>query len=274
MARELLPEADLISRKSPSTPCSDEILHLTAPSEDEPIDPIYRSIVGKLGWLVLMTRPDLAFAYSLLSRHSSHGTKHHTECALQVVRYAYKTKDYKITYGPQQVQELHEIITSHSDFCPDVLPNNSIISFTDASHGGEKPMIGGVSFKNGSPFDWRSSRAPFTSLSSCEVEYVAATKMAVDIQWSREVNDFIENKTTTGPTVLFCDNKSAVMLSDNNTSSKRLKHIATRIAFLREKVQNEELVLYHIRTTGQVADIFTKPLGAAIFHPLRILLLG
>ena len=101
MARELLPEADLISRKSPSTPCSDEILHLTAPSEDEPIDPIYRSIVGKLGWLVLMTRPDLAFAYSLLSRHSSHGTKHHTECALQVVRYAYKTKDYKITYGPQ-----------------------------------------------------------------------------------------------------------------------------------------------------------------------------
>lgn len=72
---------------------------------------------------------------------------------------------------------------------------------------------------------------------------------------------------------IFCDNKSAVMLSDSATSSKRLKHVATRIAFLRELVQSKTIALYHISTTGQVADIFTKPLSAQTFHGLRILML-
>ena len=63
-------------------------------------------------------------------------------------------------------------------------------------------------------------------------------------------------------------------LSDNNTSSKRMQHIATQIAFLREAIQDKHVVLYHIRTSGQVADIFTKPLGAATFHTLRSMFLG
>ena len=67
---------------------------------------------------------------------------------------------------------------------------------------------------------------------------------------------------------------AAVMLSDSNVSSKRLKHIMTRIAFLREKVEDKEVMLYHIRTKGMIADIMTKPLAAAQFHSLREVLLG
>ena len=59
------------------------------------------------------------------------------------------------------------------------------------------------------------------------------------------------------------------MLSDSNTSSKRMKHIATRIAFLREATKDKKIVLYHVNGTGQLADIFTKPLGAPAFHALR-----
>ena len=90
----------------------------------------------------------------------------------------------------------------------------------------------------------------------------------------RYIKEFLHNQNITEPTVIFCDNKSAVMLSDSNTSSKRMKHIATRIAFLREAIQDKHVVLYHIRTNGQVADIFTKPLGAATFHTLRPIFLG
>ena len=53
------------------------------------------------------------------------------------------------------------------------------------------------------------------------------------------------------------------------TSSKRMRDVATQIAFLREQVKDTKRVrLTHIRTQGQVADLFTKPLTAAVFHPL------
>ena len=69
--------------------------------------------------------------------------------------------------------------------------------------------------------------------------------------------------------LILCDNQAAVLLSDGNTSSKRMKHVATRIAFLRELVQNKTITLLHISTKGNIADIFTKVLPASTFHELR-----
>ena len=48
-----------------------------------------------------------------------------------------------------------------------------------------------------------------------------------------------------------------------------MKHIATRIAFLREQIADKTIMLYHIRTEGQLADIFTKALLPSVFHYLR-----
>ena len=76
------------------------------------------------------------------------------------------------------------------------------------------------------------------------------------------------------PITLLCDNLAVILVSENNTSSKRMKHIATRIAFLREQVEAKNVQLFHIGTKGQVADIFTKPLAASVFHFLRPILVG
>ena len=120
---------------------------------------------------------------------------------------------------------------------------------------------------------WKAGRLQFTSLSSCESEYIAATKATVTIKTIRGVKSFFGQKPDL-PTILFCDNKAACMLSEKNTSSKRMKHIATRVHFLQEAVEGKEICLQHIRTTGQIADIFTKPLGASVFHTFRQLLVG
>jgi hypothetical protein len=72
-----------------------------------------------------------------------------------------------------------------------------------------------------------------------------------------------------GPSIVFCDNMAAVQLSDSDTSSRRMKHIATRIAFLRERVGEKDVTLYHVMAPGMVADIFTKPLAIKLFQTFR-----
>ena len=135
-------------------------------------------------------------------------------------------------------------------------------------------MAGHVLLYGGGPVCYRAKRVPLTTLSVCETEYVQATLTVVEILATRGKLAFMGHPTIkVDPTMLFCDNKAAVQLSDNNTSSKRMKHIATRIAFLRETVQRKEVLLHHIQTEGQVADIMTKALGAHLFHALRKLLL-
>ena len=75
-----------------------------------------------------------------------------------------------------------------------------------------------------------------------------------------------------GASPIFCDNRATILLSDSGISIKKLRHVATHIAFLRELVTSEDIMLLHISSKGQIADIFTKPLPAATFHDLRMFL--
>lgn len=67
-------------------------------------------------------------------------------------------------------------------------------------------------------------------------------------------------------TVIFCDNSSAIALSKNSVFHKRRNHIDTKFHYIRELVNNGEIVLVHCRTQEQVADIMTKPLGQKSFE--------
>ena len=74
------------------------------------------------------------------------------------------------------------------------------------------------------------------------------------------------------PTLLFCDNKAACMLSESNLSSKRMRHVATRLAYLKERVSAGEILMTHLGTDGNLADIGTKILSTKQFHRFRPLL--
>ena len=70
-------------------------------------------------------------------------------------------------------------------------------------------------------------------------------------------------------TVIFCDNSSAISLSKNSIFHKRTKHIDTKFHFIRELVNNGEIVLQHCRIEDQFADILTKLLAQKSFEHFR-----
>jgi histone deacetylase 1/2 len=49
----------------------------------------------------------------------------------------------------------------------------------------------------------------------------------------------------------------------------RTKHIEVRYHFLRDNVEKGTIVLRHVPTQDQLADIFTKPLDQATFVRLQ-----
>eukprot|EP00253_Pinus_taeda_P024657 PITA_24657 len=77
------------------------------------------------------------------------------------------------------------------------------------------------------------------------------------------------SKCNGNATIIFCDNSPAIALSKNSVFHKRTKHIDTRFHYIRELVNNGEIVLKHCRTQEQVADILTKPLGQKSFEIFR-----
>ncbi len=61
--------------------------------------------------------------------------------------------------------------------------------------------------------------------------------------------------------VIYCDNISSILFTNNSVNHARTKHIEVHYHFIREKVIGKEIDLIHVNTKDQVVDIFTKALG-------------
>lgn len=72
--------------------------------------------------------------------------------------------------------------------------------------------------------------------------------------------------------MLHIDNKSAIDLAKNPVFHGRSKHIDIRYHFIRECVERGEIVVKHVSTELQRADILTKALATVKFERMRSLL--
>jgi hypothetical protein len=59
---------------------------------------------------------------------------------------------------------------------------------------------------------------------------------------------------------LFCDNKSAIKMTQNPVQHSRTKHIDIRHHFIRDHQQKSDISIESIGTEDQLADIFTSHL--------------
>ena len=68
------------------------------------------------------------------------------------------------------------------------------------------------------------------------------------------------------PLKLYCDNKSAVLYSNNNRSSIKSKHIDIKFLVVKERVQSGQISIEHLGTNSMIADPLTKGLPPKVFH--------
>ena len=69
--------------------------------------------------------------------------------------------------------------------------------------------------------------------------------------------------------VVYYDNTNVINIYKNHVQHSRTKHIDILHHFIRELVENKTVVIEHVATENQLADIFTKTLDSSRFDSLR-----
>jgi hypothetical protein len=69
--------------------------------------------------------------------------------------------------------------------------------------------------------------------------------------------------------LLLYDNESAIKIAYNPCEHSRIKHIDIRHHFLRDHAIKKDIVILHVGTNDQLADIFTKPIDEKRFRELQ-----
>ncbi len=118
------------------------------------------------------TRPDIAFATSVVSQFIKNPSQQHTEVVKTIMRYLKVTRTIRITYGNDESSG-NLIIKGYSD------------SYWAGDHATKKSTFGFIFMLNGGPVSWYPNRQATVALSSTEAEYMALTLTAKEATWLR-----------------------------------------------------------------------------------------
>eukprot|EP00253_Pinus_taeda_P014301 PITA_14301 len=133
----------------------------------------------------------------------------------------------------------------------------------------DRKSTSGSAFFTGSRLvSWFSKKQSSIALSTTEAEYVAAASYCTQLLWMMQtLQDF--QITCTPPISIFCDNTSAIIVSNNPIMHSKTKHIPIKYHFLQEQVLEQKVKLEYVPSKEQVVDILTKPLPRETFEYLR-----
>jgi transposase InsO family protein len=227
--------------------------HFQIDSSEEIVDVPYRELIGSLMYISMISRPDITYATSYLSRFLDRPTNQLWKAGKRVLRYLKMTKELALTYTRNSALE-------------------EINAYADADWAADKSdrksVSGSAIFYGGKLIQWTSKKQQTVALSTAEAEYIAAASTASEMIYVRGVaSDLSRGREV--PAHLLVDNQSAISLIESYENSKRSKHIDIKAHFIKDLVSKKVINIKYIPTDDNVADIFTKPLSLGKFSVLR-----
>lgn len=212
----------------------------------------FKEAIGSLLYLTIISRPDIAYAVSIVSQYAETPKKIHWNAIKRIFKYIKGTLYYGILIK-SNIQNISFEAFSDADFAGDKITRKST---TDYIIRLEKSLI-----------VWGSQKQKCIALSTTESEYIAASQTVKELIWISNLINELDNQVK--KPILYVDNQSAIKLIKNPEYHKRTKHIDIKYHFIRHHYINKLFDLQYINTENQIADILTKPLCKNSFGRLR-----
>ena len=211
----------------------------------------YQQVIGSLLYIMLGTRPDIAYAVTKLSQYAANPSEEHLSRAYYICRYLAGTPNYALVYNGKGGDGL--IGFADSDWASDPITRKSTTGYL-------------VKLANG-VICWNSRAQKSIALSSTEAEYMSLGDTCRQIVWIRSL--FFELGIKLKPIPLCGDNQGSIFLASNPVQEKRIKHIDLRHHYIREIVRSKQVELFFIEGAENPTDLFTKNLGRVKFQKFR-----
>ena len=234
-----------------STPMEQVRQAIVTDMKDSETSAPYRQAIGCLMYLMVGTRPDLAYAIGKLSQRNADPHESDWVAVKRVMRYLRGTQNLGIVFSN----------TSE----PPVL-----LGYSDADWAGcheSRKSTSGYVFKFcGGAISWSSRKQTVVATSTCEAEYTALSEACKEATWLRQVVADVLGSQNDPTITIGCDNAGTIAFAHNQSITRRNKHVDVKYHFVRDATTRGVVSLVHCPTAEMPADILTKPLGRILFE--------
>ena len=240
----------------------------------------YRSVIGKMNYLAMNTRPDIAFAVHQCAKFCNNPKLLHEKAVKYIGKYLAETRDKGIILRPEANGQLDAYVDAdfagrwHREFAQ---LRESVLSRT-----------GYVITYCGCPVTWSSKLQTEIALSTTESEYIALSTMMRTLLPMRQMLKEINSKSLAHLSVsssttqmnnmktseVYEDNAGCIVLATKDEYRPRTKHLAIKWHHFKDQVKNGNVKVTKVDSALNWADIFTKPLPKQTFRTIRKLLMG
>lgn len=216
---------------------------------------LYRSAVGTIMFLMVSTRPELAFAVSVVSRFLDNHSEAAWVVVKRIMRYLKHTINHGLVLGARE---------GHDDFL--------LKCYVDADFAGcedtRRSTSGYVTLFNGSIISWKSERQSVVAQSTTEAELIASNTGGREVIALRRLLGDI-GYDQIAATTMFEDNQGCIFLMHNDLKNKRTKHIDIKYFWTKQQIAEKRINMVYCQTSEQLADLMTKALSRPQFERLR-----
>ena len=218
----------------------------------------YLSAIGALMYLANCTRPDIAFSVNLLARYSSVPTRRHWKGIQHILRYLSGTTDMSLFFSNKSKEKL--------------------LGYADAGYLSDshkaRSQTGYVFNYNGTAISWRFVKQTMVATSLNHSEIIAIHEASHECIWLRSMIHHIQESCGLSSlkdktTILFEDNAACIaQIKGGYIKGDRTKHILPKIFYTHELQNNGEIDVQQIRSSDNLANLFTKALPTSTFKKL------